>query len=50
MVILHSAKGTKEVVFKIDPGWPNLAELILGRVRTDCIHDFEIVHQGAKFI
>ena len=45
-----SAKGTKEVVFKINPGWPNLAELILGRVRTAGDSDFEIVHQGAEFI
>ena len=43
-----SAKDTKEVVFKIDPGWPNLAELILGRVRTARDSDFEIVHQGGQ--
>ena len=45
-----SAKGTKEVVFKINPGWPNLAELILERVPTARDSDFEKVHQGAEFI
>ena len=39
-----------EVVFKIDWGWPNLAELILSRVRTARDSDFEIVHQVAKYI
>ena len=45
-----SAKGTMEVVVKIDPGWPNLAEIVLGRVRTARHSDFEKVHQGAEFI
>ena len=50
MVIRGSAKGRRKVVFKIDSGWPYLAEVILGRVHTAGDSDFEIVHQGAKFI
>ena len=45
-----SAKGIHEVVFKIDWGWPNLAEFILGSVRIARDSDFDIGHQGAEFI